>query len=241
MQLLDLLLLLLASGSFISCCISWVDVIPEVVVAHVHLDLVVVDVHDVGADGVEEVPVVADHDDGALEVQQKVLQPVDGVDVQVVGGLVQQQDVRVAEQRLGQQHLHLRPGRPAFVHHVVVHATAGMPRPCRIRLAPRTRPPSRPARRTPPPARRRGCRPPPSCPPWRRGPPSPCRCRTGAGLPMMTVSMTVIGVVGVLVLLEHRHAGLGQDGRPRRRWAPARRRGCFRKVDFPAPLAPMMP
>ena len=32
--------------------------VPEVVVAHVHFDLVVVDVHDVGAHGVEEVPVV---------------------------------------------------------------------------------------------------------------------------------------------------------------------------------------
>ena len=55
---------------------SWEDVVPEVVVAHVHLDLVVVDVHDVGADGVEEVAVVADHDDRALKVQQEVLQPV---------------------------------------------------------------------------------------------------------------------------------------------------------------------
>ena len=34
---------------------------------------------------------MADHDDGAGEIQQEVLQPVHRVDVQVVGGLVQQQ------------------------------------------------------------------------------------------------------------------------------------------------------
>ena len=53
---------------------------------------------------------MADHDDGTLKVQQEVLQPVDGVDVQVVGGLVQQQDVGITEQGLSQQHLHLQPG-----------------------------------------------------------------------------------------------------------------------------------
>ena len=60
------------------------------------------------------------HDDGAGEVQQEVLQPVDGVDVQVVGGLVHHQDVRVAEQGLSQQHLHLQTA-VHVLHHVVVH------------------------------------------------------------------------------------------------------------------------
>ena len=45
-----------------------------------------------------------------LEVQQEVLQPVHRVDVQVVGGLVHHQQVGIAEQRLGQQDLHLQPG-----------------------------------------------------------------------------------------------------------------------------------
>ena len=38
------------------------------------------------------------HDDGALEVQQEVLQPVHRVDVQVVGGLVHHQQIGIAEQ-----------------------------------------------------------------------------------------------------------------------------------------------
>ena len=53
---------------------------------------------------------MADGDDHAGEVQQEVLQPVDGLDIQVVGGLVQHDDVGVAEQRLGKQDLHLQPG-----------------------------------------------------------------------------------------------------------------------------------
>ena len=47
------------------------------------------------------------NDQRAGEVHQEILQPGNGLVVQVVGGLVQQQDVRVAEQRLSQQHLHL--------------------------------------------------------------------------------------------------------------------------------------
>ncbi len=55
-------------------------------------------------------PVVAHGNDHAGKVQQEVLQPVDGLDVQVVGGLVQHDDVGIAEERLGQQDLHLEPG-----------------------------------------------------------------------------------------------------------------------------------
>ena len=49
-------------------------------------------------------------DDGAGVVHEEVVEPLHGGDVEVVGGLVQQQDVGVAEQGLRQQHLHLEPG-----------------------------------------------------------------------------------------------------------------------------------
>ncbi len=52
---------------------------------------------------------MGDHDDGALKVQEEVLQPVGGGDVQVVGGLVHHEDVGVSEEGLGQQDLHLQP------------------------------------------------------------------------------------------------------------------------------------
>ena len=97
--------------------------IPEVVVAHVHLDLAVVDIHGVGADGIQEVPVVGDGDDHAGEVQQEILQPVDGLDIQVVGGLVQHDNIRVSEKRLGKEHLHLQTGVHA-AHDLVVELCA---------------------------------------------------------------------------------------------------------------------
>ena len=97
--------------------------VPEVVVTDVHLDLAVVDIHSVGADGVQEVAVVGDSDDHAGEVQQEVFQPVDGFNVQVVGGLVQHDDVGIAEQGLSQQDLHLQTGI-SVGHHVVVHIGA---------------------------------------------------------------------------------------------------------------------
>ena len=60
-----------------------------------------------GADIVEKVSVVGDDDDGADKIIEEILQPVDGGNIQMVGGLVQQNDLRVAKQRLGQQHLDL--------------------------------------------------------------------------------------------------------------------------------------
>ena len=50
---------------------------------------------------------MADHDDRIREIQQEVFQPADGLDIQIVGRFVQQQDIRISEQRLRQQHLNL--------------------------------------------------------------------------------------------------------------------------------------
>ncbi|MNE08245.1 hypothetical protein D3C80_1008910 [compost metagenome] len=68
-----------------------------------------------GADAVEEVPVVGNDDHGAVTRRENVFQPADGVDVQVVGWFVEQQHFRIGEQRLGQQHTQL-PARCDFGH-----------------------------------------------------------------------------------------------------------------------------
>jgi hypothetical protein len=90
-----------------------------VVVAAIDLDRAVVEVGHVGAHLVQEVPVVRDDDHGRLALVEDVLQPADGVDVEVVGRLVEQQDVRVGEQRLHQQHAQL-PARRHLAHRAVV-------------------------------------------------------------------------------------------------------------------------
>ena len=48
------------------------------------------------------------YDNGILEINQKFLQPCDRIQIQMVGRLIQQQNVGITEQCLGQQDLHLQ-------------------------------------------------------------------------------------------------------------------------------------
>ena len=72
------------------------------VVAFVGVQLSAVDLTDPFRDVVEEVTVVCDGQDSTLVVGEVLLQPQDGLGVQVVGGLVEQQQVRLGQQQLGQ-------------------------------------------------------------------------------------------------------------------------------------------
>ena len=83
--------------------------VPEVVVPDIDLDPAEIDIGHVGADLVQEMAVMGDDDDRVRKAEQEILQPGDGLEVEVVGRLVQEQHVRVAEQGLGQQHPHLVP------------------------------------------------------------------------------------------------------------------------------------
>ena len=47
------------------------------------------------------------HDNGILKVDQKLLQPCDRIQIQMVGRLVEKQDVRVSEQCLRKQNFDL--------------------------------------------------------------------------------------------------------------------------------------
>ena len=75
------------------------------VVASVELDSAAGQLVDGGADIVQKVAVVGDHQHGPLGGSQVFLQPGDGGDVQLVGGLVQQQETRVVNEHLGQGNL----------------------------------------------------------------------------------------------------------------------------------------
>jgi hypothetical protein len=67
---------------------------------------------DVGH-GVEEFAVVADDDHRAFVALEPGFQPDQGVQVQVVGGLVQQQQIARAHQRAGQLQAHAPAAREA--------------------------------------------------------------------------------------------------------------------------------
>ena len=102
--------------------------VPEIIVADIELDLVVVDIHNMGTDVVQEPAVMADHDQRAREFHEEILKPGDGAVVQVVGRLVQQEDVRISEQRLGQQHLELVAGLELAHHHGMFFRGNSQPR-----------------------------------------------------------------------------------------------------------------
>src|ERR1700724_3947683 len=59
---------------------------------------------DVGRDAIEKPSIVADHDGAAGEVEQRVLQRPERVDVEIVGRLVEQQQVAAFLQELGEMH-----------------------------------------------------------------------------------------------------------------------------------------
>ena len=66
---------------------------------------------DVVDAGVHEGAVVTDDEDGAVVVGDKAAQPLDALEVQVVGGLVQKQQVGMAQEELGERDAHLPAAR----------------------------------------------------------------------------------------------------------------------------------
>lgn len=94
-------------------------------VALVGLELETLVVDDVLADAVEEARVMRDDDGSARRVLQVLLEPLDVLHIQVVGRLVEQQDIGVLEDSTAQGELHLpttRKGGDSTVHHVVGEA-----------------------------------------------------------------------------------------------------------------------
>ena len=61
--------------------------------------LAVVDLQDARGDAVDEMPVVRDEEDGAGVVLERVGERLDGAHVEVVGGLVEEQEVGVADEQ----------------------------------------------------------------------------------------------------------------------------------------------
>ena len=69
------------------------------VVALKALQLAVLEAEESIDGPIEEVAVVGDHDDTAAEVLQEILEHGQGLDVEVVGGFVQQQDIGGLDQQ----------------------------------------------------------------------------------------------------------------------------------------------
>ena len=87
LQFLDLFLLLLVR--FLHLLDEQLaGLVPEIVVTGIQLNLAIVDVRDLGADLIQEITVMGYHDYRVFKFNQEILQPCDGVQIQVVGGLI---------------------------------------------------------------------------------------------------------------------------------------------------------
>ena len=76
----------------------------KAVVSAVKLRLAVLDLNDPGDDAVQEIAVMGNGHHSAPETADVLLQPLRGVEVQMVGRLVQQQDVRILQDEAAQVH-----------------------------------------------------------------------------------------------------------------------------------------
>ena len=80
-----------------------------------------------GTDLVQEVAVVRDDDHRAVAVVEHVLEPADGVDVEVVGRLVEQQDVGLANSAWASSTRSFQPGATSLIGPLC--SSVGMPTP----------------------------------------------------------------------------------------------------------------
>jgi hypothetical protein len=94
-------------------------------VAGIAAQLAAVQFDDAGGHGIQEPPVVGDHQQRTAERPQHTLEPDDRLDVQVVGGFVQQQQFGLAHHGLGQCDALAHAARQGLHQRLAIEAEAG--------------------------------------------------------------------------------------------------------------------
>ena len=100
----------------------------EVVVARIRDEITPVDLHDLCDESVQELPIMGRHDQRAVEPAEELFEPDDGLDVEVVGRLVEEERVGAHEEDAGQRDAHLPPAgelADVVVHDLGAEAEAG--------------------------------------------------------------------------------------------------------------------
>ena len=115
LQIRDLLLLPVVGGLQLSL-FGGVNLRELIIISHVAGKRPVIHVPDQIDHAVEKRDVVGDQDEGVFIIQKVALQPFDVGLVQIVGGLIQQQDVRLFQKKLSQKDSGaLAAGKPGHV------------------------------------------------------------------------------------------------------------------------------
>ena len=79
----------------------------EIEVARVRREVAAIDLDDLRHEAIEKLAIVGGHHERALEVAQEVLEPEDRLDVEMVGGLIEEEHIGLHQKDAGQGHAHL--------------------------------------------------------------------------------------------------------------------------------------
>ena len=71
---------------------------------------------------VQKISVMADYDNGIVKIDQEFFQPGNGIQIQVVGRLIQKKDIRIAKQCLCQKYFHLLSSIH-ILHHLIMQVS----------------------------------------------------------------------------------------------------------------------
>ena len=104
LELRDLLLLAPVGGLQLGLS-GGIDLLELVIVSHIAVQLLILHVVDQIDHAVQEGDVMGDQDEGVFIFLEIAPQPLDMLHVQVVGGLVQKEDIRLLQKELGQKDL----------------------------------------------------------------------------------------------------------------------------------------
>ncbi len=75
------------------------------IITYTYMQAALIYLPDSIADGIQKIAVVSNEEHRLLQLNQVILQPFDGIHIQMVGGLVQNQEVRIIHQSPCQIHL----------------------------------------------------------------------------------------------------------------------------------------
>mmetsp|Transcript_41585 Transcript_41585/g.90649 ORF Transcript_41585/g.90649 Transcript_41585/m.90649 type:complete len:328 (+) Transcript_41585:595-1578(+) len=85
------------------------DFLERIVVPLVVGELLIPEVNNIRANGIQEIPSMGHDNQGSRALRQVLFQPSHRVEVQMVSGLVQQEEIRVSKKCAGQRHAHAPP------------------------------------------------------------------------------------------------------------------------------------
>ena len=96
MKLLDLIFVLFVL-LFYHSLNKLAGFIPEFVVTNIHLDTIIVDIYDIGADIIKEMTVMGDNKDSSEIICKKIFKPSNSRKIKTVSRLVKKDYIRISE------------------------------------------------------------------------------------------------------------------------------------------------